>query len=74
MHRLPRLPFLLVGAPSFALKSMQTLRSSSVPWHLALLATVQCGVVQEGAAITIPWGPLIVFIAGLCPGTLFGAS
>lgn len=36
--------------------------SSGVAWHLALLAAVECRVVEEGADFTVPLGPFEVLV------------
>lgn len=39
-----------------------TALSSGVAWHLALFTAVECRVVEEGAAFTVPLGAFEVFV------------
>lgn len=43
--------------------SVELSRSGSVvAWHLALFTAVERGVVEEGAALTVPLGPFKVLV------------
>lgn len=46
--------------------------SSGVTWHLALFTAVECRVVKEGAAFTVPMGAFKVLVS-LRPWRRLGA-